>query len=161
MLKCIKEQWTSWVKGNKVNNMAIQKKIRVGAYGVAVHENKVLMVRTQSGSKLIYNFPGGGVEMDEVFVDSLKRECHEELGAVVYVGDLLYVSEKMYAHDDFPEHLFFGLYYAITLQGPIDYNLHGARWFELDALPIDEMLFMDKDMVSKVFYPTILRASSQ
>lgn len=141
--------------------MTIQKKIRVGVYGVVVHEDTVLMVRTQSGSKLIYNFPGGGVEMDEAFVDSLKRECHEELGTDVRVGDLLYVSEKMYAHNDFPEHTSFGLYYTITLQGSIDYDLHGARWLDINNLPIDEMLAMDKDMISKVFYPTILRASLQ
>jgi 8-oxo-dGTP pyrophosphatase MutT (NUDIX family) len=132
--------------------MITQKKIRVGAYGVVIHENKVLMVRTQSGSKLIRNFPGGGVEMDETLVDSLKRECHEELGAPVDVGDLLYVSEKMYAHEDFPEYAFFGLYYTIILQGLVDYDLHGARWFGINNLPIDEMLPMDKDMISKVFY---------
>lgn len=60
-----------------------------------INDDKVLMVRTQSGSKLIYNFPGGGVENNEGFAQALTRECLEEIKVNVMLQKQLYSSKNL------------------------------------------------------------------
>ncbi len=40
-----------------------------------------------------YILPGGGQKFGETLIDALKRECLEELGATVNVGELLTIRE--------------------------------------------------------------------
>ena len=51
------------------------KKERVGIYGILLdtERKKILLTQTKSGSKIIYNFPGGGVEKNEGFKEALIR----------------------------------------------------------------------------------------
>lgn len=70
--------------------------IRIGIYGICINNNKVLMVKTFSGDKYIYNFPGGGIEPYESLEDCLKRECIEELGCSIVIEKLLATSSKLY-----------------------------------------------------------------
>ena len=52
------------------------KKILVGVYGVLVRKDKVLLVRTQSGSQSIYNFPQGRfMGIHQTVTVCLLREC--------------------------------------------------------------------------------------
>ena len=40
-----------------------------------------------------YVLPGGAAEAGETLIESLQRECHEEIGCKVDVGELLYIAD--------------------------------------------------------------------
>jgi 8-oxo-dGTP pyrophosphatase MutT (NUDIX family) len=66
-------------EGNVVRREAVR--------AVVLHDNKLLMVRTNAGS---YSFPGGGVEPGESHEDALRREVREETGYL-----LSHVKDKL------------------------------------------------------------------
>jgi 8-oxo-dGTP pyrophosphatase MutT (NUDIX family) len=121
-------------------------KIRIGVYGICIRDKKVLMVKTQSGTKTIYNFPGGGVDNNEEFIDALERECIEELGCITTVQQMICTSDRLYKHPDFDDNGFH-LYYAITIDSTIDSSIQEAQWFPIDKLPLDMMLEVDKAII--------------
>jgi ADP-ribose pyrophosphatase YjhB (NUDIX family) len=51
---------------------------RISAYGVIVVGNKILLVKQGNVEK--YQFPGGGIEINELISEGLKRELVEEIG---------------------------------------------------------------------------------
>lgn len=122
--------------------------IRVGVYGILVDQQKVLMVRTQSGPLAIWNFPGGGVDAGENDVRALTRECHEELGAMVIVHECLYAPQELFVHPVLGYHSVMR-YYRIALASgaAVDYAVHGATWFSVGDLPLQEMLSVDQEVV--------------
>ncbi len=60
------------------------KKItRMGVYGVAMKEGKMLLVRQKQGSYMgKLDFPGGGIEFGETPEQALRREWAEEVGMI-------------------------------------------------------------------------------
>lgn len=126
------------------------KTMRVGVYGILIRDHKILMVRTQSGSRLVYNFPGGGVEFEEGLSDALVRECNEELGTIVKIKDHIFSSQKLYEHQDFPGTCSFNIYYTIECADYIDLEKQGATWFDLDHLPLGEMLEADLECIASM-----------
>ena len=63
----------------------VDYKQRVGAYAVIFNENnKIAIVKTSTG----YFLPGGGIEEGENHEACLKRECIEEMGMDVEVGEM-------------------------------------------------------------------------
>lgn len=123
------------------------KKIRVGVYGVFIKNNKILLVKTLAADKLIYNFPGGGLEVNEGLTNALERECQEELGVTITINDRIFCSHKLYEHSAFPGTCSFNIYYSIDCKDPVDQTIQSAEWFDFDHLPIDEMLVPDIDFV--------------
>lgn len=51
-------------------------KFRPSVYGVLIEDGKILLSRQWDG----YDFPGGGIEIDETIEEGLKREFVEETG---------------------------------------------------------------------------------
>lgn len=68
--------------------------------GVIIRDNKLLLVEIDDESGLHYNFPGGGIELDETLYDALKREMWEETRAIVTVGRLLVVWDYIPPNND-------------------------------------------------------------
>lgn len=66
---------------------------RLAAYAFIVDEvDRVLLTWFNGGSRGLrqcWSLPGGGVEFDERIEDAVVRECYEETGYVVELGDLL------------------------------------------------------------------------
>lgn len=60
---------------------------------VIIENNHVLLMRYQYGNQEIYNFPGGNSEGEELFVETLVRECQEELGIEVEIGKMLCIGQ--------------------------------------------------------------------
>lgn len=83
---------------------------RVGVKAIIVRDGQVLMNRYQApDGTLSHELPGGGQEHGETQAEALVRECAEEIGARVEVGELACVFEFMAertARDDRPIPLF-------------------------------------------------------
>ncbi|OEF23195.1 NUDIX domain-containing protein [Vibrio rumoiensis] len=76
----------------KVNHSRQQHRIR--AAGIAVKKNAVLLLRVNDFSGEYWIPPGGGLEETDIHTQGcLKRECYEEAGIDVEVGELLCVRE--------------------------------------------------------------------
>ena len=67
--------------------------IRNSAKAVIVKDAKVLLTKNRDKEGLFYIFPGGGQDHGEALTDTVKRECLEEVGAKVDVGQLLHIRE--------------------------------------------------------------------
>ena len=89
-------------------------KLRNSAKGVVVHEGRVLLTRCVDHTGDWYCCPGGGQEPGETLAQAVRRECLEETGALVNVGEMLCVLEF---HDQHNGNHAIEFYFACTLEG--------------------------------------------
>lgn len=64
-------------------------------------DGKLLAVRIAPEGKPFYVLPGGGQELAETFHDALRRECREELGAEIEIGELVLIREYIGRNHEF------------------------------------------------------------
>ncbi len=75
------------------------KWVRSAARALIVREGQLLAIRMQRvPGEVFYILPGGGQKHGETLVDSLQRECMEEIGTRVEVGEMAYVREYIGRH---------------------------------------------------------------
>lgn len=126
--------------------MEVNKKIRIGAYGLIIRENKIALIKkARGGYKGLLDIPGGGIEHGESPEETLIREIKEEAGVDVLSYELLDVkSNRLVWHDEiFNEDLHqIGILYKVELK---DYNLKKSG----DGLDSDGCDFYDIDKLSK------------
>jgi ADP-ribose pyrophosphatase YjhB (NUDIX family) len=67
--------------------------IRTAARALIILQGKLLAIKMRDQSGIFYILPGGGQHHGETLVQGLQRECLEEIGTDVEVGELLYVRE--------------------------------------------------------------------
>jgi len=80
------------------------RSIRVAAKAIVIRKGELLVTVNRDPDGLFYLLPGGGQERGETLPETLRRECREEIGADVEVGELLFVREYIGAHHEFAEH---------------------------------------------------------
>jgi len=70
-------------------------KLRNSVKAIIIDEGQMLFVKKQDPEtgEEYYLLPGGGQSAGETFVQTVKRECREELGADVDAGELVLVRE--------------------------------------------------------------------
>ncbi len=71
--------------------------IRTATKAIIIKDEKILLNKYLSKS-IYYTLPGGGQDHNEDLKSNLKRECLEELGAPVEVGEILFVREYIADH---------------------------------------------------------------
>ena len=110
----------------------------VVAAAVVIREGRVLLTRRAEGQHLagMWEFPGGKLEEGESPEEALARECREECGIDVDVGEILDVT-----HHRFPENDVLLLFYRCRLRGGEVRHLQVAdhAWVqpaELDRYPL-------------------------
>lgn len=69
------------------------KPVRNSIKAVIIREGKILLTMNNDGEKGFYLLPGGGQEPGETMEQALKRECLEEIGVTVEIGEMLWVRE--------------------------------------------------------------------
>ena len=121
-------------------------KIRNSAKAVIVKDEKLLAIKMQENGGTYYILPGGGQEHGENLHQALVRECKEELGAEVEIGDLIFVREYIgknhelaayHAHAHQTEFMFLCHVHQDTFDNGSnpDKGQTGTEW-----LPIKELL---------------------
>lgn len=73
-------------------------KFRPSVYGLLIENGKILLSKQWGG----YDFPGGGMEIDETIGETIIREFWEETGLKVKPGRVLHAETSFYRphHDD-------------------------------------------------------------
>ncbi|HWL23448.1 MAG TPA: NUDIX domain-containing protein [Ureibacillus sp.] len=74
--------------------------IRNSAKAVIVKDGNLLAIKIQEKNNTYYILPGGGQEHGENLHQALVRECKEELGAEVEIGELIFVREYIGKNHD-------------------------------------------------------------
>lgn len=88
-----------------------QPALRVAAKAVIVNKKgELLLVREavtyKEGTNIgRYHFPGGRLELGEVFLDGLRREVHEEVGLKIEPLYPLFIGEWWPVIKDVPHHI--------------------------------------------------------
>lgn len=104
-----------------------------------IENNHVLLMQYQYGEKYLYNFPGGNMDPGETMPDTVIRECREELGIDVEIGQLALVAEiKGDAHRDESIHpIFFGRIIGGIPEIQKEETISSAvSWLKLDDLKL-------------------------
>lgn len=82
----------------------MQKRVRA----IIIEDGKVLLIHRITPSKNYWAFPGGGIEESDADEKAaLVRECKEELGLDVEVGDFYAESHFVMNGEDQQQHFFF------------------------------------------------------
>ena len=96
---------------------------------------------------LLWEFVGGKVEPGETAEDALIRECREELGITVLVGDIF--MEVIHDYPDLTVHL--NLYSATIEDGSIQLLEHNdARWLLPSEIPDYSFCPADEDILKEI-----------
>lgn len=94
-----------------------------------------------------WEFPGGKIEAGESPQDALKREIHEELEALIQVGDLIDTIE--YNYPTF--HLSMDCFWAKVESGELVLKeAEAAKWLTVDELDSVHWLPADLTLIEKI-----------
>lgn len=96
---------------------------------------------------LLWEFVGGKVESGETPQEALTRECMEELGVTVEVGELF--MELIHEYPDLTVRL--SLYNAKIVEGiPQKLEHHDIRWITVDQIDTLEFCPADVDILRAI-----------
>ena len=113
---------------------------------VLLENNHVLVMKYQYGDQFIYNLPGGNPDPGELLSETIARECMEELGIDVEVGQMLLMGQVSGTENrDDVLHILF--------EGEL---IGGIPELQIGETNAQEVLWMPIDQLSQVtMYPNI------
>ena len=96
---------------------------------------------------LLWEFVGGKQEAGETLQETLIRECREELGITVAVGDVF--MELVHTYPDITVHL--TLFHAVIESGVPKLLEHSElRWIRVSEIPGFEFCPADEEILTKL-----------
>lgn len=127
-------------------NTIVQK--RIGCYAIIIEEDKIALVKKAGGGyKGKYDLPGGGMDHAETPIETLQRECMEEIGVEVESQELFDATAtniKWQMTEDTIEDLHhIGILFKVKLKSHYlkedadGLDSLGAEWKEIDSLTED------------------------
>jgi 8-oxo-dGTP diphosphatase len=75
--------------------------VRNSAKAIIIRDGRLLLTVNDDGEGPFYLLPGGGQRPGEPLPEGLRRECREEIGAEIIVGELRYVRDYIAANHEF------------------------------------------------------------
>jgi len=82
---------------------ALIPEIRNAARALIVRQEKILLLRKEGGERgERFALPGGGQNLGEPLKETLNRECMEEIGTSVEIGDLIHVADFFKLRETLP-----------------------------------------------------------
>ena len=96
--------------------------IRNAVRALIVRDESVLLLRKEGGGQgERFALPGGAQDPGETLVEALARECQEEIGTQVEIGDLLTVADYFKQRDTQPPSTRHLLEFLFSCHVPDDY----------------------------------------
>ncbi len=90
---------------NKQSAYALPAKpLRNSAKAIIIRDGHLLCTKNRDLLGDFYLLPGGGQNHGETLKDAVLRECHEETGARIEVGNLYFVREYISANHELAEY---------------------------------------------------------
>jgi 8-oxo-dGTP diphosphatase len=143
--------------------------IRTAGKAILIHENKLLTIKYQDDQGVFYSLPGGGQEYGETLPVNVRRECIEELGIDVNVGDLIFIREVIIEAKRIHqvEFIFLCLSNSIESAGignVPDSGQLGIEWLPLKHLldyrvfPLEARNYLKDLSVCKTSYPIFIES---
>ena len=80
------------------------KKVRLSAKAIIIRDGKLLAMHHRDSDGDYHILPGGGQRNGENLISTLKRECMEEAGVKVMVGDVIHIREYIADNHEFSAH---------------------------------------------------------
>ena len=115
-----------------------------------IWQNGKFMICQRPANKargLLWEFVGGKVEAGETKEQALTRECREELGVLISVGDLF--MDVTHEYPDIVVHL--SLFHATIAEGEPQKMEHAdIRWITPDEIPNYEFCPADVEILQKI-----------
>lgn len=84
-----------------MNSVTLPPSIRTAVRAVIINDGRLLTVKMLDRDGDFYILPGGGQKMGETFFETLHRECMEEIGVKIKIGEFLFVREYIGRNHDF------------------------------------------------------------
>lgn len=79
-------------------------RLRNAAKAIIIHDGYLLTTKNRGAADNVFHLlPGGGQEAGETLIETVQRECWEELGGMIEVGRLAFVREYIGANHEFAE----------------------------------------------------------
>jgi len=140
----------------------IVKNKHIGAYGIIIEKEKIVLIKKARGGYLgKLDLPGGGIEHTENPVEALHRELMEEAGVMVKEQKLIDVFTNNLVWDETDEitedlhHL--GIIYEVKVTGelkqePDGIDSLGANWYDIKTLNIDDVTPFVRMSLEKLGY---------
>lgn len=76
-------------------------KVRTAAKAIIIQNGQLLCTKNQDQEGFFYMLPGGGQEPGENMIETLKRECREEISSEVAVGEVLFIRDYIQKNHEF------------------------------------------------------------
>lgn len=140
----------------------IVKNKHIGAYGVIIEDNKIVLIKKARGGYIgKLDLPGGGIEHTENPIETLNRELMEEAGVIVEEQNLLDVFTNNIVWDETNEITedlhHFGIIYEVKVIGnlkqePDGIDSLGANWYDINTLNSNEVTPFVKMSLEKLGY---------
>ena len=125
------------------------QKFNVRVYGILVQDGKLLVNEELIRGKIIFKFPGGGLDLGEGTIEGLQREWKEELDLEIEVNEHFYTTD-FFQHSAFDDSQVISIYYFVKAkkipEKMVNYvenertfwlDIHDVR-AEIFTLPIDK-----------------------
>ena len=129
---------------------------RLGAYGILVHDSKILLTRKKAGPyKGLWDLPGGAIEFSETPEEALKRELLEESALAISQFEFSSVSTATDKYDNngvpYEFHHTGLIYKVLSWSGRPDLIPEEENdWVILTSLKIEELTPFAKHAVASL-----------
>ena len=140
------------------------KPFNVRVYALLVHDAKVLVMHEPFQGKLIYKFPGGGLEFGEGTRECLVRELKEELNLKIEVEEHLYTQDFFMQNAFDPEEQIILIYYKASISDKnltqlkvLERNINQLLWMRIDELYVEDFTLVADKKVIEIFREKYLK----
>lgn len=129
-----------------------QLKMRPSAYGLLIEDGKILLSKQWDG----YDFPGGGMEIDETWEETLIREFQEETGLDIQPLYPIFATSSFFRpyFSKTPTYWNCSMVYFLVKRLGGELSIDGCDEFEKKFMDLPEWISLD-DLAGRKFHNSL------